>query len=123
MGIRFRHAIVFTKDISRSKSFYHELLGQAIEQDFDTVVLLQGGLALHKAEVFYEYLNTPYHGEAMGRDNLDLYFTTKDLEETEKRLIDAGACFIHRIRLCPWGERVLRVRDPDGHIVEIGDAD
>jgi catechol 2,3-dioxygenase-like lactoylglutathione lyase family enzyme len=122
MNLRFHTAIIFTRDIAASKAFYHGLLGLAVLQDFPSFVLLEGGLGLHSAEVFYSYLDKPYEGEALGRDNLDLYFTTAELETAEQALKAAGVRFIHGIRKCDWGESVLRVYDPDGHIVEIGDA-
>jgi hypothetical protein len=28
---------------------------------------------------------------------------------------------VHPLREQPWGQRVLRVYDPDGHIVEVGE--
>jgi|AGTN01.2.fsa_nt_gi Glyoxalase/Bleomycin resistance protein/Dioxygenase superfamily. len=122
MNIRFNNPIIFSGDIERSKAFYHGLLGLAVIQDSGSFVLLEGNLGLHSADVFYEYLKKPYRGESMGRDNLDLYFTATGLEEVQQRLKEAGVPFIHGIQRCPWGETVLRVYDPDGHIVEIGDA-
>jgi catechol 2,3-dioxygenase-like lactoylglutathione lyase family enzyme len=120
MGITFRNPIVFTNNIAASKAFYHGLLGLAVVQDSGSFVLLEGNLGLHKADVFYGYLGKPYNGEAMGRDNLDLYFTTDELEATESKLKQAGVKFIHGMRRFPWGETLMRVYDPDGHIVEIG---
>ncbi len=87
----------------------------AVLREDDTFVL-------HRADVFYGYLDKPYSGEALGRDYLDLYFTTGALEEAEQRLREAGVKFIHGIKKFHWGERLFRVYDPDGHIVEIGDA-
>jgi hypothetical protein len=29
--------------------------------------------------------------------------------------------FVHDIQEQPWGQRVARLRDPDGHLVEIGE--
>jgi catechol 2,3-dioxygenase-like lactoylglutathione lyase family enzyme len=122
MDIRLHTAIIFTRDIEASKAFYHGLLGIGIVQDSDSFVLLEGNLGLHKADVFYGYLEKPYNGEAMGRDNLDLYFTTDELEAAEQKLRNAGVTFIHGIKKFPWGETLFRVYDPDRHIVEIGDA-
>jgi catechol 2,3-dioxygenase-like lactoylglutathione lyase family enzyme len=122
MRIKFNTAIIFTGDIAASKEFYHVLLGLTVLQDADTFVLLEGNLGLHKADVFYEYIGKQYGGRAMGRDNLDLYFTADDIEAAERRLKDAGVKFIHGIKEFPWGEKLFRVYDPDGHIVEIGDA-
>lgn len=122
MDIRLHTTIIFTSDIAASKAFYNGLLGIGIVQDSDSFVLLEGSLGLHKADVFYEYLEKPYNGGTMGRDNLDLYFTTDELEAAERKLKAAGIKFIHGIREFPWGETLFRVYDPDGHIVEIGDA-
>ncbi len=122
MRIKFHTTIIFTGDIAASKEFYHGLLGLEVLQDAGSFVLLEGNLGLHKTEVFYEYIGKQYSGEAMGRDNLDLYFTTDDLEAAEGRLKEAGIKFIHGIKKYPWGEKLFRVYDPDGHIVEIGDS-
>ncbi len=122
MKIKLHTTIVFTKDIPASKAFYHGLLGLAVLHEDDTFVLLEGNLGLHRADVFYGYLEKPYNGEAMGKDNLDLYFTTDALEEAEQKLRDAGVKFIHGIKKFHWGERLFRVYDPDGHIVEIGEG-
>lgn len=122
MDIRFRGAILLVRDMAHSKAFYHGLLGLKLLRDGDSFALLEGGLSLHDANVFYGYLQKPYGKQAMGRDNLDLYFTSGQLDRVQERLKQADVVFIHEIKPCPWGERVLRVRDPDGHIVEIGDA-
>ncbi len=121
MPVQFRNSILLVRDMEASKAFYHGLLGIEMKQDFGTFVLLEGNLGLHRADVFYEYLKKPYSGEAMGRDNLDLYFTSDHLPELQQRLIDAGFTVIFPLQLTDWGETLFRVYDPDGHIVEIGD--
>ena len=96
--IQLRTAIIFTKDISASKAFYNGLLGLEVVHEDGTFVLLEGNLGLHQADVFYGYLEKPYSGEAMGKSNLDLYFTADVLEEAEKKLRAAGVTFIHGIK-------------------------
>jgi len=123
MAIRFRNAIALVRDIKISKTFFADTLGIPIVQDTESYVLFEGHFAIHSAELFYEYIEKPYDGEKMGRDNLDLYFTTSNLAAMQEKLTRAGVTFIHGIRKCAWGESVLRIYDPDGHIVEIGDAD
>jgi hypothetical protein len=36
-------------------------------------------------------------------------------------MTDAGVQFVHPLREHPWGQRVFRLYDPDGHIVELGE--
>ena len=52
----------------------------------------------------------------------ELYFETDELEPVYQRLNEAGVEFIHPISEQPWGQRVMRFYDPDGHIVEIGET-
>lgn len=121
MPVQFRNPILLVRDMEASKRFYHDLLGIAIRQDFGSFVLLEGNLGLHRADVFYGYLGKAYSGESMGRDNLDLYFTSDRLPELQARLLAAGVAFLTPLQLTEWGETLFRVYDPDRHIVEIGD--
>lgn len=122
MEIKYRNVIALVKDVQVSKCFYRDVIGLTVEQEFDTFVLFRDGFAIHTADLFYEYIDKPYHNEKMGHDNVDFYFTTPQLEEFRNKLKEHGVSFIHEIRLHAWGENVLRVYDPDGHILEIGDA-
>jgi len=121
MPVQFRNPILLVRDMEASKAFYHGLLGIGIKKDFDTFVLLEGNLGLHRADVFYGYLDKPYAGEPMGKDNLDLYFTSDCLPELQERLIAAGFEVFFPLQQTDWGETLFRVYDPDRHIVEIGD--
>ncbi len=123
MGIRFRHSIALVRDIEESKHFYKDILGLSIIRDFDVFVLFQNDFAIHRADLFYDYINKPYHGEKMGHDNVDFYLTTSELEHVSARLKENKVVFIHEIKQMDWGEKVIRIYDPDGHILEIGDAD
>ena len=42
-------------------------------------------------------------------------------QELKRRLLEAGVEYVHPLREHPWGQRVFRVYDPDGHIVEVGE--
>jgi catechol 2,3-dioxygenase-like lactoylglutathione lyase family enzyme len=122
MEIRFRHSIALVENIERSKHFYGSLLGLRILREYDTFVLFEGPFAIHVAGLFYSYINKPYHGQKMGHDNVDFYLTTDDLPSVQKKLREQQVTFIHEIVRHAWGESVIRVYDPDGHIIEIGDA-
>lgn len=55
-------------------------------------------------------------------NSTELYFETEDIEAAQARLRQAGAEFVHAVQEQPWGQRVMRVYDPDGHILEIGET-
>ena len=58
-------------------------------------------------------LYEPPHG-------VPLYFVSDDLDKDFARLASV-ANVVHPIKTEHWGQRVFRFRDPDGHLVEIGD--
>lgn len=122
MITKFRNSIALVQDTEVSKAFYRDVIGINIVQDSGSFVLFEGNFSIHDAAIFYGYIGKTYQGEKMGRDNLDLYLTTDDLVAMQKKLERAGVKFIHKIQKCEWGESVFRVYDPDGHIIEIGDA-
>jgi lactoylglutathione lyase len=122
MEIKFRNSIALVKDIRASRDFYANIIGLKICKEYDTIIMFQDNFAIHSADLFYEYINKTYHGEKMGCDNVDFYFTTSDLKGFSEKLKAHHVPFIHDIRKHDWGESVIRVYDPDGHILEIGDA-
>jgi len=121
MEICFRNSIALVKDIACSKHFYEDIMGLKIKEEYDTIIMFENNFVIHKADVFYEYINKSYQGEKMGHDNVDFYFTTSDLDGFLQKLKAEHVTFIHEIKQHAWGEKVIRIYDPDGHIVEIGD--
>jgi catechol 2,3-dioxygenase-like lactoylglutathione lyase family enzyme len=105
MEIRFRHSIALVKNIEESKCFYRDIIGLKVIEEFDTFILFQDNFAIHTADLFYTYINKPYHGEKMGHDNVDFYFTTSDLEGMQKKLKEEKVTFIHEIYKHAWGEK------------------
>ncbi len=59
----------------------------------------------------------PAHDDHRG----EMYFEADDIEEAMALVSRSGARFVHGLVEQPWGQRVFRVYDPDGHIVEIGE--
>jgi catechol 2,3-dioxygenase-like lactoylglutathione lyase family enzyme len=120
--MRFVNPLPFVADIARSKAFYQTLLQLPIVQDHGNFVLFHGGFAIHDGQTLYQTVfgRPQMAAGPYGHDNLVLYFETDDLLAAFHR-IDGQAELIHPIRTESWGQRVFRFRDPDGHIVEIGE--
>jgi catechol 2,3-dioxygenase-like lactoylglutathione lyase family enzyme len=62
-------------------------------------------------------------GELICRERLhgELYFETESIETVFQRVQQAGVKFVHVLREQPWGQRVMRLYDPDGHVIEVGE--
>ncbi len=124
MKIRHVATIIFVDDVARSSAFYRDVLGQPVSQDHGTVVVFEHGFEIHDGvnllEKTYKKPGAFTTGP-QGKDNLDIYFETDDLEEAYRKVCASGAEVIHPIEVQAWGQRVFRFHDPDGHMVEIGD--
>ncbi len=124
IGVRYQGVLITVKDMAVSRRFYEELLGQEVEFDFGEDVSFRAGFALHDAEHFAALLEEGTGAEQRHRGmcpGMELYFECENLEELAQQLRREDVRFVHEIREQPWAQRVLRVKDPDGWIVEIGE--
>jgi catechol 2,3-dioxygenase-like lactoylglutathione lyase family enzyme len=124
MEIKFAHNVVFVKDIEVSKQFYCDILGIKIIQDHKIFILFENNFAIHQAkEVIIAIYKSDKSGsnELQGRNNIDIYFESDDIERAYQQLLDKKVKIIHPIERQSWGQRVIRFYDPDNHIVEIGE--
>ena len=122
MPIEYRSVCIFVADIDRARAFYEELMGQS------PLHVLPGYVAYPhfclwredtaRRIVFDEETGAPTG--PMGRDNLELYFEDAVLEDAFERVM-TRAEIIHPPKSAPWGQRAFRLRDPDGHIVEVAE--
>jgi catechol 2,3-dioxygenase-like lactoylglutathione lyase family enzyme len=123
MTIQFQSSVLFVRDIQASRRFYEELLGQEVEMDFGANVGYKGGFAIwHVDSAFEMIFERPADADArLGNDNFEIYFESPDLDIVWTRLSSQEVEAVHPLREQPWGQRVIRIFDPDGHVVEIGE--
>ena len=123
MDIEFEGSVIFVKDVEASRRFYEDLLGQKVKEDFGRYVGYEGGFGIWEADFAHQliYDEPPEESAPLGRRNLELYFETGDIEEVWSCFSEADIKLVHPMIEQPWGQRVFRLYDPDGHIVEIGE--
>jgi len=119
----FHSAVLLVADVEKSKRFYSMVLGQRIVFDFGRNVVFEGGLAIwdrdYALDIIFKEKRKAFH---VGTDSAEFYFETRDLEKLFERLSKEEVEFIHSIREEPWGQRVFRVFDFDGHILEFAES-
>jgi catechol 2,3-dioxygenase-like lactoylglutathione lyase family enzyme len=120
--LKFVSPLIVVEDMARSRQFYEQLLGQKVKFDFGVDVAFEGDFTIHLKSHFQSLLGeaTQYPITSKAH-NGELYFEADDVEAMCQRLQAAGAEFIDTVQEQPWGQRALRVYDPDGHILEIGE--
>lgn len=123
MKVTYQSAVLFVEDVARSRQFYEGVLGQTVEMDFGANVGYKGGFAIWQVDS----VNQVVFGEAdhvtgpLGRDNVELYFEAANLEDVQQALAAAAIPVVQPLHEQPWGQRALRVYDPDRHLVEIAE--
>jgi catechol 2,3-dioxygenase-like lactoylglutathione lyase family enzyme len=114
--------LIVVEDIERSRYFYEQLLGQKVRYDFGEDVQFEGDFTIHLRSGFQSLLGDAAQYPASRKSHWgELYFETDEIEQISQSLQGAGVEFIHPMREQPWGQRCMRVYDPDGHVLEIGE--
>jgi catechol 2,3-dioxygenase-like lactoylglutathione lyase family enzyme len=115
---------LFVKDIERSKEFYVNLLGFAVEYDFGTNIILKGGFALWQVKEDHLIPQTLGVANTLNQatNRFELYCETENLQETYQTLKDAGVAFLHEVHEEEWGQHTIRFFDPDRHLIEVGES-
>ena len=124
-GILLTHFIV-AEDVGRSAAFYSEVLGgEIVMADEPSIVQLAnswlvinvgGGPTDDKPEVILE---TP---PDLNRTSAFLNIRVADIHAVYEEWRSRGARFLTPPIEHPWGEIRAYIRDPDGHLIEVGQA-
>jgi catechol 2,3-dioxygenase-like lactoylglutathione lyase family enzyme len=121
--LKFICPLIVVEDIAVSRLFYEKCLGQKIKYDFGVDVQFEGDFSIHEKTHFLGLLGDAERFEIILKSNAsECYFETDEIEAVLLRLKQAEVDFIHEFREQPWGQRVARLYDPDGHIIEIGET-
>lgn len=123
MAVKFQSTVLFVRDMGAARGFYEGLLEQQVLMDHGPNVGFVGGFALWQADHAEQivYGRQLEREGKLGTHNCEIYFESEDLDAAWQRLADAGVEVVHPMREQPWCQRVFRVYDPDGHIVELGE--
>lgn len=119
--MRLKNVLIVVEDVERSKKFYKDLFGLNVVFDNNENVILTEGLVLQEKQIW----ETSLECEAIPQNNsCELYFEENNIEEFAEKL-DAykmPITYVNRLTQQPWGKKIIRFYDPDGHMIEVGTA-
>jgi len=119
--MKYLCAVISVNDINLSRRFYEELFGLRVYQDFGKNISFGCGLALQ--EDFAWLVNLPPDKILKEANDNELYFEEKDFEGFLEKLNQyPDLKYLHGVFEHGWGQRVVRFYDPDGHLIEVGEA-
>jgi catechol 2,3-dioxygenase-like lactoylglutathione lyase family enzyme len=117
--LSFNHAMLYAKDVQRSISFYHDLMGFKLVDEFR-----------HEGKPVYARLRAPggdgtiaLHlagpGTSLASDGVRLYFEIRELDDFCRKLQAKGFYITQMPRMMPWGWRHAYLNDPEGHEISL----
>jgi catechol 2,3-dioxygenase-like lactoylglutathione lyase family enzyme len=113
--------LIAVSDLEASKKFYVEVLGQKIVLDLGWNVAFIGGFAIQLN--FAELLSIDKDTVIKQSHNFELYFEEDDFDAFLKHLEKfRNIEYVHQPKKYDWQQRVVRIYDPDKHIIEIGES-
>lgn len=120
MNIQFHSSVIFVKDIEASKQFYCNILQQEIDTDFGNIITLKGGLSIWEIPDWHE-LNQNFHQKGEYNKALEICFETDHINEIVDLIEKQNLKKHHGLIEESWGQKTIRVYDPDNNLVEIGE--
>ena len=117
--MHLKNILIVVTDIEKSKRFYQELFGLTVTVDFGENVILTEGLVLQEKKAWEDLIGREVKTAA---NNAELYFEENDMDGLIKKL-ESGRFPINYVNPPTEQERrVIRIYDPDGHIIEIAET-
>ena len=119
--MKFTTTLIAVRDMDSSLKFYKELFGQEVICDLGWNKTLTCGLTLQLN--FDKLCEFPTEKMQWKSHNMELYFETEDIDSFMKSLVEHPEVeCMHNLKQYPWRQRVIRIFDPDGHIIEVGES-
>ena len=119
--MEFKDTMLVVKNMEKTKAFYTSVMGLAIRGEMGGVnVSFEGGLAAQTEASWAQFTNTAPEGFQYGGHDVELYFETKEYDAFVAKAKAAGAEVVSE-SVMPYGQKVIRIYDPDKHIVEVGE--
>lgn len=118
--MKYAGTLLAVKDMDISKRFYHDVLGLDVAADFGANVMLDGGIFLQTLDTWKQFIRTD---DVTFKNNAgEIYFEEEDIDAFSEHLRSFEIEYAHEMLEHPWGQRVVRFYDPDGHIIEVGET-
>ena len=119
--LKFKCPLLAVTDMEKSIHFYEEVIGDRVALDFGENVQFEGGFALQEMKAWKSMIHT----DKVRRKNnaTELYFEEEDFDGFLKYLKEFPEIqYVHGVEEMSWGQRIIRLYDPDFHIIEVGEA-
>ena len=117
--MKLKNPMLVVTDMEKSVEFYKKVFGLYIIMDFGANKTLTGGLVLQTLDTWREFIGND--DISFGGNNFEIYFEEDNFDVFAEKLKSFDVEYVHPVKEHPWGQQVVRIYDPDRHIIEIGE--
>lgn len=115
--------LLVVNDIEKSRKFYEELFDFKVVMDFGANIVFDAGFSLQSKESWIKFIGKPENEIIYGGNDSELYFEADNFDDFYEKLnLHNNISFVHGLVEYDWGQRAVRIYDPDKHILEIGES-
>lgn len=120
--MKYCGSLYVVDDAEKAKAFYKEIFGLRVIQDFNANFVMTGGISFQTRDSWKDFIQQASDAIQYKGNDHELYFETNDLDDFVK-LLDTrdDIVYVHGIKEHEWGQRGLRIYDPDFHIIEVSE--
>jgi len=115
--MRLKNVLLVVSDIEESRNFYKDLFGLQVVKDFGENVILSEGVVLQEQSGWEQLIDT----DTVTGNASELFFEENNLDAFLLLAEKKNVVFVGNIRINSWGKRVVMLKDPDGHLIEVGE--
>lgn len=118
--MRYCCTVLSVSDINKARSFYENIFGLEVCQDYGRNILFSCGLALQQD---FDWLIGVSKEQVYKKpNNVEIVFEEHDFDGFLQKLNDYPSIkFLGNVVEHDWGQRVIRFYDLDGHLIEVGE--
>ena len=120
--MKYMGSLYAIDDKERTIAFYKEVCGLRVIQDFGTNFTMTGGISFQTRESWSGFLDKEPNDITYGGNDAELYMECEDLDTFVENLMKRDDIrLIHPVKEHAWGQRGIRLYDPDQHIIEVSE--
>lgn len=120
--MRYQGALIVVEDMKKSRKFYEEILKQKVENDFGSNVSFEGGFCLQTKESWIDFIGRKKEEVIYQNYAAELYFEEENMDDFLAKLNKIeNLQYVHSVKEHRWGQRAIRILDPDYHVIEIAE--
>ncbi len=115
--------MLITRDIEAARRFYTEVIGARVVHDIGNHVIFREGFSLLLESDWKSFAELDGADFSYRHHTGQLVFEVEDIAAFIRRIAARPSLErLHAVKEHPWGRWAIRLYDPDGHVVEVGES-